>query len=44
MKKRTKLNKPYKIKVSSDDYDDTLMLSIFIIVFSLVISILMCMD
>lgn len=44
MKKRTKLNKPCKIKVPSDDYDDTLILSLFIIIFNLIISILMYMD
>lgn len=44
MKKRTKLNKPYKIKVPSDDYDDTLILSLFIIIFNLIISILMYVD
>lgn len=44
MKKRTKLNKSYRIKVLSDDYDDTLILSLFIIIFNLIISILMYMD
>lgn len=43
MKKRTKLNKPYKIKVPSDDYDDTVMLSLFIIVINLIVTIMMCM-
>lgn len=44
MKKRTKLNKPYKIKVPSDDYDDTVILSLVIIVINLIMTILMCMD
>jgi len=44
MKKRTKLNKPTRIIVQTDDYDATLILSIFIIVFNLIMSILMYMD
>lgn len=44
MKKRIKLNKPTRIIVQTDDYDDTLMLSIFIIVFNLIMLILMYMD
>ena len=44
MKKRTKLNKPTRIIVQTDDFDVTLILSIFIIVFNLIMSILMYMD
>ena len=44
MKKRTRLNKPYKIIVHDEDYDDTVILSIFILIFNLIISILMYMD
>lgn len=44
MKKRTKLNKPTRIIVQTDDYDDTLILSILIIVFNLIMTILMYMD
>lgn len=44
MFKRNKTNKPYKIKVPSDDYDDTVILSLFIIVINLIMTILMCME
>lgn len=44
MKKRTKLNKLYKIIVHKVDYDETVVLSLFIIVINLIMTILMCMD
>lgn len=44
MKKRTKLNKPTRIIVQTDDYDETVILSLFIIVINLIMTILMCMD
>lgn len=44
MKKRTKLNKPRRVIMQTDDYDATLILSLFIIIFNLIISILMYMD
>lgn len=44
MKKRIKLNKHHRIVIQTDDYDDTLILSLFIIIFNLIISILMYMD
>lgn len=42
MKKRTRLNKPYKIIVHDEDYDETVILSLFIIVINLIMTILMC--
>ena len=44
MKKRTKLNRSYKIIVHDADYDETVILSLFIIVINLIMTILMCMD
>jgi len=44
MKKRIKLNKHHRIVIQTDDYDATLILSIFIIVFNLIVTILMYMD
>jgi len=44
MKKRTRLNKPYKIIVHDEDYDETVILSLFIIVINLIMTILMCVD
>lgn len=44
MKKRTRLSKPYKIIVPNEDYDETVILSFFIIVINLIMTILMCMD
>lgn len=44
MKKRTRLSKPYKITVPNEDYDETVILSLFIIVINLIMTILMCMD
>lgn len=44
MKKRTRLNKPYRIIVHDVDYDETVILSLFIIVINLIMTILMCMD
>lgn len=44
MKKRTRLNKPYKIIVHAEDYDETVILSLFIIVINLIMTILMYME
>ena len=44
MKKRTRLNKPYKIIVHDEDYDETVILSLFIILINLIITILMYME
>ena len=44
MKKRTRLNKPYKIIVHEEDYDETVILSLFIIAINLIITILMYME
>lgn len=44
MHKRNKLSTPRKITVHIDDYDDTVMLSLLIIVINLIMSILMYMD
>ena len=44
MKKRTKHNKSYKIIVHDADYDETVILSLFIIVINLIMTILMCVD
>lgn len=43
MKKRTRLNKPYKIIVQDEDYDETVILSLFIIGINLIMTILMYM-
>lgn len=43
MHKRNKLSTPRKITVRIDDYDDTVMLSLLIIVINLIMTILMCM-
>lgn len=44
MKKRTKLNKPYKIIVHDAYYDEIVILSLFIIVINLIMTILMYME
>lgn len=44
MKKRTKLNKPTRITIQTDYYDDTVILSLVIIVINLIMTIMMCMD
>ena len=42
-KKRTELNKPHRIVIQTDDYDDTVILSLAIIVINLILTIMMCM-